>query len=119
MRKNLFIVERDPDILNILTHIFQDHGYVVTPFSAEFGVLERIQNEKPDAVLLDIIRPTAESTILCREIKADPELKYTPIIALSTHMEPHKIHSICADKVIGKPFDISDLIDAVESELAE
>lgn len=117
MRKNLMIVEGDPDILNILTHIFQEQGYRVTPFSSEFGVLEKIKKEKPDALVLDIMKPTMESTILCREIKATEEIKNTPIIALSTHIESHKIQSICADKVLGKPFEITDLIDAVESQL--
>lgn len=117
MRKKLIIVEQDPDILYVLTHIFQEEGYAVLPFSSEFGVLERVKKEKPDAILLDIIKPTPESTILCREIKATEEIKGIPLIALSTHLESAKIQSICADKVLGKPFDITDLIGAIESQL--
>lgn len=117
MRKNLLIVEHDPDIRTVLTLIFEDNGYSVTAFPSEEGVLERIKKVKPDVVVLDIFKPTPESTVLCREIKADDKLNSIPVIALSTHMEAHKIHSICADKVLGKPFDITELIDAVESQV--
>lgn len=117
MRKRLVIVEKDQDILFILTHIFQDEGYSVRPFSSETGVLDEIISEKPDAIVLDIIRPTEEATILCREIRATPEVKDIPIIALSTHVESHLIHDICANKVLEKPFDISVLLDAIESQL--
>ena len=117
------IVEHDPDILHILTHIFQEQvpssffRYNVQAFSSEYGVLERIKFERPDAVLLDIIKPTFESTVLCRGIRENEEIKDTPIIALYTHVQAEKIHSICADKVLGKPFEISDLISAVEGQL--
>lgn len=117
MGKKLVIVEKDSDILYILKHIFEDHGYSVLPFSSEFGVLDRIVKEKPDVVVLDVMSPTVAGTILCREIKSHKEIKDIPVVALSTHVESHKIHSICADKVLGKPFEITELIDAVESQL--
>lgn len=117
MRKNLLIVEHDPDILHVLTLIFQGHGYSVTAFPSEEGVLEKIKTDKPDVIVLDIFKPTPESTVLCREIKADDKLNDIPVIALSTHMDAHKIHSIYADKVLGKPFDITELVDVVESQI--
>ncbi len=118
MRKKLVIVEQDMDILNVLSLIFEDAGYEVSAFDSEQGVLEKIASEKPHAILLDIIQPTLEGTVLCREIKAKAEIKDIPIIAISTHVQSHKIHDLCADKVLGKPFDISELIDIVESQLA-
>jgi DNA-binding response OmpR family regulator len=117
MRKNLMVVERDSDILYVITRILEEEGYKVVPFMSESGVLERIIKDKPDAIILDVMRPTEESTVLCREIKAIDDIKEIPIIALSTHVEAHKIKSLCADKVVGKPFDITELIDAVESQL--
>jgi two-component system phosphate regulon response regulator PhoB len=118
MRKKLMIVEKDRDILHVLTHIFEEAGYEVSAFESETGVLEKIVKEKPGAIVLDIIQPTPEGTILCREIRDTPEIKDIPIIALSTHVQYHKIKDMCADKVLGKPFDISEVIDAVESQLA-
>ncbi len=112
------IVEKDRDILHVLTHIFEEAGYDVSGYESETGILEKIVKEKPGAIVLDIIQPTPESTNLCREIKDKPETRDIPIIALSTHIQFHKIKEICADKVLGKPFDISDVIDAVESQLA-
>lgn len=111
------IVEKDSDILFVLTHIFEQQGYTVTALDSERGVLERIKNEKPDAVVLDIMQPTPAGTELCRGIKETEEIKDIPVIVLSTHVEARRIQDICADKVLGKPFDVIELIDAVESQL--
>ncbi len=111
------IVEHDPDIRFILTHVFEEQGYSVTPFSSEFGVLERVKKDRPDVVVMDIMKPTSQGTTLCRSIKATKAVKHIPIIALSTHVESYKLRSICADHVMGKPFDITELINAVESQV--
>jgi len=117
MRKNMMIIERNNEILKILTQIFEDEGYRVSPISSEKNALEKVVAEKPDVLVIDILETSEESTGLCCEIRSVDEIKDLPIIALSTHVKPERIQSFCADKLIGKPIDLYELIDAVESEL--
>lgn len=113
----MVIVENDKEILRVLEIIFKDAGFLVTGFQSEKGVMETILNESPDVIVLDVIQPTINGTELCRAIKAREELKDVPIVALSTHFESHKIHSICADSVLGKPFNVDELLAVVESQV--
>jgi len=117
MRKKMMIIERNDDILSILTQIFEEEGYFVTPFSSDKDMLEKVISDKPDVILIDILETSEESTGLCCEIRTVEEIKDIPIIALSTHVKAERIQSICADKLIGKPIDLYELIDVVEGQM--
>jgi CheY-like chemotaxis protein len=117
MRQKMMIIESNIDVLNMLTLIFEEEGYTVIALSSEKNMLEKVISEKPDVIVIDILESSKESTGLSCEIRSVEEIKHIPIIALSTHVHPEKIHSICADKILGKPFDLYALIDAVESEV--
>lgn len=117
MKKKLMIVERDDDILHIISVIFEEKGYKVSAYKTEEGILSKIHDEQPDAVLLDIIRPTIEGTTLCRAIKETETTKHIPVIVLSTHIKLEQIKEVCADDVMAKPFDINELVEAVERQL--
>ena len=111
------IVERDEDILHILSILFEDKGYQVSAYSREEGILSKIHEEQPDAILLDIIKPTIEGTELCVAIKETEATKHIPVIVLSTHMQIAQVKEVCADDVMAKPFDIDELVNAVERQL--
>lgn len=117
MSKRLIIVERDADILQIISVIFEEKGYQVSAYTTEEGILSKIHNEQPDAVLLDIIQPTIEGTTLCRAIKETETTKHIPVIVLSTHMRLSNLKEVCADEVMAKPFDIDELVDTVEKQM--
>lgn len=118
MKKKLIIVERDEDILHIISIIFEERGYTVRAYRTEEGILPKIHDEQPDAVLLDIIRPTIEGTTLCRAIKETETTKHIPVIVLSTHLKIEQVREVCADDVLSKPFDIDELVNTVERQLA-
>lgn len=114
MKRKILVVERDEDILQILTEILTTEGYKVITSSTETGMLEKIKREKPDAVLLDIVKPTPLGTELCEAVK---KLNSVAVIVLSTYMDISAFLDICADKVISKPFDITELINVIENQI--
>lgn len=114
----MFVVERDEAILDIVTTILEDQGYSVIKSRSEKGVIERIISEKPDIILLDIIKLTTEGTDLCNTIKKTKSIKNIPVIVLSTHPAIKSSKIECADDVISKPFDIIEIVRTVEGQLA-
>lgn len=118
MRKKVLVVERDEAILDIVTRILEDQGYQVSQSRSENGMVQRIISEKPDVILLDIIKLTPEGTELCDVIKRTEGIKHIPVIVLSTH--PSLAHSKidCADDIISKPFDIAEILKTVENQLS-
>jgi len=119
MRKRILVVENDSEILNILSYILVDEGYQVKSLCSLEGFIELIHSYKPDAILLDIIIPGVEGTEICKTIKSTETTKHIPLIVLSTHPTvAASIKEICADEVISKPFDITDLIQILGDQIA-
>lgn len=110
-------MEKNKDIADLIHIILTDQGYTVELLSSNDSVFDHIRTFHPDVILLDIINPTAEGTKLCEEIKAAEDTSHIPVIVLSTHPKVAVVKEICADEVIPKPFDISNLVSIVEEQL--
>jgi two-component system phosphate regulon response regulator PhoB/two-component system alkaline phosphatase synthesis response regulator PhoP len=118
MKKKVLVVENDQAIIEIVSLILEDEGYEVKALDTHSQILETIINYKPDVIILDIIRPSEEGTLLCLTLKKNAKTKHIPVIAFSTHPKVlTAIKEICADDVVPKPFDVAELINAVEMQL--
>ena len=119
MKKKILILERNEDILELVSYVLKDEGYNVKGLSTEKRIWEEIEDYKPNVILLDIIKPSEEGTKVCTMLKKNIETKHIPIIVFSTHPKVlTTIKEVCADEVIPKPFNISELVNAVEMQLA-
>lgn len=117
MKKRILVVENSKEILELISIVLEDAGYEVSLYINEHDIFSHIIGFKPDAILLDIIRPTMEGTELCRQIKEAEGTKHIPVIVLSTHPQIGKVKEICADDIVEKPFDIEGLLDALNEQL--
>jgi DNA-binding response OmpR family regulator len=117
MKKKILVFDRNRDILDMIEIILTQEGYVVDPVCLHDQVSKRIQEFKPDAILLDVVNPTAEGTELCEAIKNAEESAHIPVVVLSTHPKVNVVKEICADEVVAKPFDINFLVAVVEQQL--
>ncbi len=119
MEKRILVVENNADILELLTLVLTNEGYVVQAALTEKDIFEQILSFGPDAILLDIVRPTIEGTELCIQIKAAEGTSHIPVIVLSTHPQIKKVKEICADEVVEKPFDIDGLLQILAEQLED
>lgn len=117
MKKKILVLERNRDILDLIDLILTEEGYKLDLISDDKEIFDRIRIFEPDAILLDIIRPTAEGTAICEAIKAAEDTAHIPVIVLSTHPKAQVVKEICADEVVNKPFDISFLVSVIEQQL--
>lgn len=116
MNRTIVLIERDPCILNMLTSIFINQGFIVKSMMFQEGALQTLIEVNPCCVVIDIIRVTELGTRLCRQIKYDLRTNHIPVIALSTQTEAKDLKGVWADEVVLKPFDIDDVIAAVEKQ---
>ena len=117
MKKRVLVVENNKEILELISIVLEDAGYDLSLLLNEQGIFNHIVDFKPDAILLDIIKPTIEGTELCRQIKEAEGTKHIPVIVLSTHPQIEKVKDICADDIVEKPFDIEGLLEALNEQL--
>jgi two-component system response regulator VicR len=117
MSKKILIIEDDPDILDVLSHILREEGYQVSSLS-DGKDIEQIAADKPDLIICDIWLPFRKGTEICKILKADPETSRIPFILISTTMNLPQIARKCnADGYVEKPFHIQEMINVVKTYL--
>jgi CheY-like chemotaxis protein len=87
----IMIVDDDPDFVDAVTMILKSATYDVVSVSSPKQVKEKLQVEKPDLILLDIMMDSLfDGFSLCNEIKGSEEYKEfnkIPIIFVSAVKE--------------------------------
>jgi len=117
MSKTILVIENDEHVTEVITLILQEQGFEVIALKSELGIISSIIDLQPAAILLDIISVSETGTELCRLINTTKSISNIPVIVLSTHPRAHQMKEICADDVVLKPFDIDELMAAVDRQL--
>ena len=117
-RKKILIIEDEPHIVLGLTDALEFEGFaVVSAGKGKDGVLLARQ-EKPDAILLDLMLPDTNGFKVCEDVRrSDP---FVPIIMLTARgQEVDKIRGLDAgaDDYVTKPFKPVELVARVRAQL--
>ncbi|MCP4698823.1 MAG: hybrid sensor histidine kinase/response regulator [Gammaproteobacteria bacterium] len=117
---NILIVDDLEINRNVLNDTIITLGH--NPSLAENGraALERIRNECPDLVLLDIIMPEMDGYQVLEHLKQDKQLRHLPVIVISAIDEMESIVRCIkqgADDYLTKPFDPTLLEARIASSL--
>jgi DNA-binding response OmpR family regulator len=116
----ILVVEDDPVILDLLTVNFELEGYTVVRAVDGVDGVEQARAHRPDAVVTDVMMPKRSGIDLLRDLRADPELAYIPVVLLSARALATDIRdglAAGADDYITKPFEPDDLVVRVEKLL--
>lgn len=82
-KKKVLLIEDEGSLVNILRERLLEEGYeVAVAVQGEEG-LHKMQTEKPDLVLLDIILPRLDGFVFLKKVREDVKMKKTPVIILS------------------------------------
>jgi DNA-binding response OmpR family regulator len=118
LKPRVLIVEDDPDLLVVLRVNLTAIG--VEPILAGDGrtAISRIQSERPDAVVLDVMLPGIDGWSVLEDLHAmgDP----VPIVVCSAKKDVEdmeRARELGASGYVIKPFDIDRLVDAVMEAL--
>ncbi len=120
MMKTILLIEDNNDIRENMAEILELAGYKV--FTAENGKVgvEVAQEEKPDLIVCDIMMPVLDGYGVIHMLQKNDELRNTPFIFLTAKAERAEIRKgmeLGADDYITKPFDVTELLNAIESRL--
>ena len=80
----ILIVDDDPDIVEAMKVVLTNGGHSVNCVFTASSVMKAMEEDKPDAVILDVMMESKSSGFgLAREIKADERYKNIPILMLT------------------------------------
>lgn len=84
MRKTIYLIDDDEDLLRSFQVILESKAYHVITSSDSRDCFEKLQSEKPDLLVLDVMmRTDFEGYELLQKLKSDPSYKELPVILLT------------------------------------
>jgi len=113
MPKKILVVDDEPDIRQSVKMILEINGYEVETATNGDECLQKIQQEKPDLILLDIMMPGTPVTEIIKQI-TDVKIAFMSVVRIS---DARKKGLCTQDNIVDffqKPFNVNDLIERVE-----
>lgn len=120
MTKKILFIEDEPDLVMLMQVRLVSEGYqMLSAYDGEEG-LKKVEAEKPDLILLDVVMPKIDGLTVCRQLKSDSTTKHIPIIIVSASGGkdlPERCLAAGADDVILKPFEPEELLTKIKALL--
>lgn len=116
----IYIVEDDMNIQEIESFALKNSGYEVETFDQATQFFSRVNEKKPDLVLLDIMLPDSDGITMMKRLRGNKETKTLPVIMVTAKTaEIDKVKGLDsgADDYITKPFGVMELISRVRALL--
>ena len=120
--KRILVVEDQEDLCGVLRDLLTGSGYAVLEAPDGRVGIATAKSDRPDLILMDIQMPVLDGYEAARQIKADPALKATPIIAVSSFAmkgDEEKARAAGCDHYVTKPYSPIQLLRAIRSYLGE
>lgn len=120
MKPYLLVIEDEEALATLLDYNLDKEGFRVDRAGdGEEGLL-KIEEETPDLILLDWMLPKVSGVEVCRQLRARPETRRTPILMLTARgEESDKVRGLDtgADDYVVKPFAMSELTARIRALL--
>ena len=118
--KKILVVEDTEDNRQILRDLLGMAGYdMIEAHDGAEGVSQATEH-KPDLILMDIQMPVMDGYEATRQIKANPELKAIPILAVTSYAlsgDEQKTRDAGCDAYIAKPYSPRQMLAKVREIL--
>jgi CheY-like chemotaxis protein len=113
MAEHILVVDDDPSIRTMLTLVLQAEGYRVTTAANGAQALLEVARDPPSAMLLDMQMPVLDGWGVARSLREQGRWVPTVVMTAASHAA-HWSTEVGAEGFLPKPFDIDELIVAVQ-----
>lgn len=119
--KKILLIEDDEFIVKPLAMALKQEGFDLSVAGDGEAALEKLKNEQPDLILLDLVLPKINGFDVLKEIRANSETKNIPVIILSNLARESEIKRGLAeganDYLIKTNFSLMNLTKKIKSYL--
>ncbi len=119
-RTKILLVEDSPSILAIYKNMLTIEQFQVTTAVNGMEAIKALSQERPDAVLLDLMMPIMDGYKVLQVIKTDPKLSKIPVLVFSAKGQPEEIEKALSLGAAGyvikattKPKEVIEKIRAI------
>ena len=118
----ILIVEDNEKNMKLVRDILRHQGHTTLEAATGTDGVRLAQERRPDLILMDIQLPDIDGIAALRQIRAQPNLDATPVIAVSASVMPdeqQKVVSSGFDAFITKPIDLKRFRETVQRFLTQ
>ncbi|MBX7196598.1 MAG: response regulator [Sandaracinaceae bacterium] len=115
-QRTIVVVEDDPEIRELEVFLLGAEGYRVVGLPDGERVVEAVQKNAADLVLLDLMLPKRSGNVVLQDLSRDETARNVPVIVVSAYTRQLS-RTPQVQRVLNKPFDVTDLLDAVHEAL--
>lgn len=123
-KKRILIAEDEPSIANLMAYNLEQAGYEIEVAADGAAALDSMNACPPDLLILDLLLPLRSGWQVLRHMRASAgsRLSAVPVVvvsALACDRLARELSASGAQRLLGKPFSVTDLCAAAEDLLAE
>ncbi|MCW3835220.1 response regulator [Sphingomonas canadensis] len=118
MANRVLVVEDNELNLKLFCDLLRAHGFETEPVSDGREALAAAHRFAPDLVVTDIQLPHVSGEALIRQMRADPVLARTPVMAVTAyagHEDEERIRAAGANAYVSKPISLSRFMEEVRA----
>lgn len=113
----ILVVDDEPQIRRVMRTTLSAEGYTVIEARDGTEAVDKVRDERPDLVLLDMNMPVLDGLQACREIRSASEVPIIMLTVLSAEKDKVRALDAGADDYVVKPFGIQELLARVRASL--
>jgi two-component system alkaline phosphatase synthesis response regulator PhoP len=117
---SILVVDDNKDNVEILRAYLESRGYWVAEAQDGTAALAKVEEVRPDLVLLDVMMPGMDGWQVCRTIKNHPEFGKTKVVMVTAkggYEDKFEGMRAGADDYVVKPIDLKELQEKVTRNL--
>ena len=116
-RQKILIADDEAQIREILKIYFEKEGFEVIEAEDGAAAILKVQSEKPDILLLDIMMPVLDGIEVCKQVRKMSDLPIIMVTAKDEDDDRIAGLEIGADDYITKPFNSREVVARVKAVL--
>lgn len=117
MSKTILVVDDEKPIADILQFNLTKEGYTVICAYDGDEALDKIEEQQPDLMLLDIMLPKRDGMEVCREVRKKYDFPIIMLTAKGSEIDKVLGLEMGADDYVTKPFSTRELIARVKANM--
>lgn len=122
MKKRILLVDDSSTVLMMERMILEKSSYQTITARDGAEAVEKAVNERPDAILMDMMMPRMNGLQACSELRRHENTRHIPIIMVTTRGEALNVEAGfangCSDYVT-KPIDSVELLTKLRNALGQ
>lgn len=117
MARKILVVDDERHIVRLVQVNLERAGYEIVTAYDGVEALEKVKNDAPDMIVLDVMMPRMDGFEVLKNLQADPRYQNIPVIMLTAKAQDADIFKGWASGVssyLTKPFNPRELLVFVE-----